>query len=64
MEDKVKKLQAELDVSYSVADELLRLSGGDMSLAISTSRESQGLNQCKANIIDRRFKRLEKKLDD
>lgn len=63
-EQKIAEVRKALGVGRSVADEILRLSGGDVALAVSSSRESPGLDQCKALIIDRRFKRLEGKLED
>lgn len=57
--DNVKELQLRLGVGPSVAAELLVLSGGDMDLAESMSKSSTGLDQCKAAIIDARFRKLE-----
>ena len=54
-----KELSDRLGVGIGVANELMVLSGGDIDLAEKCSRESGGLDQCKALIIDRRFKRLE-----
>jgi hypothetical protein len=59
MESKVRELQRRIGVGVSVARELLVLSGGDVDLAEKCSRESTGLDQCKAAIVDARFKRLE-----
>ena len=58
--DKVKKLRQEIGVGQSVASELLTLSGGDLQLAAQASKESTGLDQCKAAIINERFQRIEK----
>ena len=55
----IKDLRDRVGIGSSVAEELLILSGDDVDLAEAASRESRGLDQCKANIIDRRFKRLE-----
>ena len=55
----VKDLRDRIGVGVGVAEELLVLSGGDVDLAEKASRESDGLDQCKAKIIDRRFRRLE-----
>lgn len=55
----IKELRERIDVSKSVAEELLILAGGDIELAVQASVESRGLTQCKANIIDKRFNRLE-----
>lgn len=54
-----KELSRRIGVGIGVASELLVLSGGDIDLAERCSREAGGLDQCKALIIDRRFKRLE-----
>jgi hypothetical protein len=55
----IKELRQRLNVSRSVAEELLTLAGGDVELAVQASSESSGLTQCKARIIDERFKKLE-----
>jgi hypothetical protein len=55
----IKRLRDKIGVGASVAHELLVLSGCDVELAAQCSRESKGLDQCKALIIDRRFRRLE-----
>ena len=55
----VKDLRERLGVGMSVAHELLVLSGGDVDLAEKCSCSSNGLDQCKAAIIDARFRRLE-----
>lgn len=57
----VKELRDRLGIGNSVASELLVLSGGDIDMAEDASRKAEGLDQCKANIIDARFKRLEDK---
>lgn len=59
----VKKLRKRLGIGVSVAHELLVLSGGDVDLAEKCSRESPGLDQCKAAIINERFRRLEDECD-
>lgn len=58
---KVKDLRDRIGVGNCVANELLVLSGGDVDLAESASRASNGLDQCKAAIIDERFRRLEER---
>ena len=58
-ESKVRELRERIGVGVSVARELLVLSGGDVDLAEKCSHESTGLDQCKAAIVDARFKRLE-----
>lgn len=55
----VRELSERLGVSIGVCKELLLLSGGDMDLAERCSLREQGLNQCKARIINERFKKLE-----
>ena len=59
----VKELRNRISVSQSVASELLVLSGGDVDLAEKCSRKSNGLDQCKAAIIDARFRKLEDECD-
>ena len=59
MDDKIKDLRERINVGNGVAEELLILSGGDVDLAEKASLDARGLDQCKANIINRRFKRLE-----
>lgn len=59
----VKELRDRLGIGMSVANELLILAGGDVDLAERCSRSSQGLDQCKARIIDARFRRLEDERD-
>lgn len=58
---KVKDLRDRIGVGNCVANELLVLSGGDVDLAEFASRASDGLDQCKAKIIDERFRRLEER---
>lgn len=57
--EKVKELRNRIGVGNCVANELLVLSGGDVDLAERASKASSGLDQCKAAIIDERFRRLE-----
>lgn len=57
--DLIKDLRERINVGWSVAAELLTLAGGDIDLAEKASLESDGLDQCKAKIIDQRFKRIE-----
>lgn len=59
----IKELRKRLGIGMSVAHELLVLSGGDVDLAEKCSRESPGLDQCKAAIINERFRRLEDECD-
>lgn len=56
---KVKELRGIIGVGQSVGKELLVLAGGDVDLAADCSLKSEGLDQCKAAIIDARFRRLE-----
>lgn len=62
MDKKIKKLKDQIGVGTSVADELLILSGGDVEMAARASRESPGLDQCKARILDQRFRNIESRL--
>lgn len=55
----INMLRDRIGVGKTVADELLVLSGGDIDLAEEASLEADGLDQCKANIIDMRFRRIE-----
>ena len=61
---KVAELRERIGVGTNVAHELLVLAGGDVELAAESSLASKGLDQCKALIIDKRFKRLEKELNN
>ncbi len=58
----VKELRRIIGVGSSVANELLMLSGDDLDLAVDASVHSPGLDQCKAAIIDGRFRKLEEKV--
>lgn len=58
--ENVKELQDEINVGMSVAKELLILSGNNVDLAQQASLMSSNLSECKARIIDMRFKLLEK----
>lgn len=53
------ELAEDLSVGVSVAAELRTLAGGDSEAATAASKASVGLNQCKARIIDDRFRKLE-----
>ena len=55
----VQELRERIGVGNSVAHELLVLAGEDVDLAEECSKASDGLDQCKAAIIDTRFKRIE-----
>lgn len=52
-----------LGIGNSVADELLTLSGCDPEMVIACSRTSNGLDQCKAKIINERIGKIEAELD-
>lgn len=62
---KVKHVRDEISrlsnrkIGTVVAQELLVLAGGDDELVIYASTHSNGLDQCKALIIDERFRALE-----
>ena len=55
----IKDLRQRIGVGNVVAEQLLQLSGGDVMLAEQVSKASAGLDQCKAGIIDARFRQLE-----
>lgn len=57
--EQIQELREKINVGNSVAYELLVLAGGDVDMAAQASLESRGLDQCKANIINRRFRKLE-----
>ena len=61
-QQKMKELRSRIGVGQSVAAELLTLSGDDVDMAAEASLASVGLDQCKAAIIDKRFKQLEKEV--
>lgn len=63
LEGKVEELQRRIGSGKSVCRELLVLSGGDIDMAERASKQSFGLDQCKACIIDMRFSKLEEKID-
>ena len=63
MTDKVKRVMSELNISRSVAEELLTLAGNDTSMVIRASRKSNGLNQCKASIIGNRLFNIENRIE-
>ena len=58
----VKELRDRIEIGNSVANELLVLSGGNVDLAEKCSKESKGLDQCKAAIINERFKNIERRI--
>lgn len=60
--DKAKYVSKVLGISYQLAADLLTLAGGDADMVISCSKATHGLDQCKAEIINRRFDRVERKL--
>ena len=53
-----------LGIGNSVADELLTLSGCDPEMVIRCSQASNGLDQCKAKIINERITKIEVALDE
>jgi len=55
----VKVICDTIHVGTQVATILLTLAGGDADLVIRASKAANGLDQCKANIIDERFANLE-----
>lgn len=64
MKSKIADLCARINVKSGVASELLVLSGGDVDMAEACSKAARGLDQCKANIINERFSRIEADLDE
>lgn len=56
----VKSVASAIDVSSGLARELLILAGGDADLVIRSSNLSDGLDKCKARIIDARLTALER----
>lgn len=54
-EEQVNYVSATLGITRQLAKELCILAGGDVDLVVECSRESNGLDHCKANIIDRRI---------
>lgn len=59
-EEQVIRVGNELDITYQLAKELLILAGGDEDLVIECSRMSNGLDHCKANIINGRLAKSER----
>lgn len=57
----VERVSESLGITRQLAKELLKLAGGDEDLVVECSRSSNGLDHCKASIIDRRMARLENK---
>ena len=53
----------ELDISHDVAVELWLISGGDVDAVIEESLRSDRLSECKARLINRRFKKLEERIN-
>ena len=58
MSMKIKKIRDAIGVGSSVASELYVL-GNDIDMVIDASRASTGLDQCKAEVINRRFSKSE-----
>lgn len=61
-DNKVKEVRRRIGVGNGVASELLVLAGGDVELVVRSSKKSAGLDQCKAAIIDGRFRAIEDEL--
>lgn len=55
----VERVSDELGITKQLAKELLILAGGDEDLVIESSLASNGLDHCKARIIDGRFQKEE-----
>lgn len=62
VDNKVKEVRRRIGVGNGVASELLVLAGGDVELVVSASKKSGGLDQCKAAIIDGRFRAIEEEI--
>lgn len=58
-EAQVHRVADELEITYHLAKELLILGGGDEDMVIECSRMSDGLDHCKANIINARMSKSE-----
>lgn len=59
---KVNQLRDRIGVGNSVATELLILGGEDIELVVEASIQSDGLDHCKARVIDERLRRIENDL--
>lgn len=57
----VLRVAKRLDISENLAKDLLIMAGGDEDLVIECSEMSSGINECKANIIDKRLTEKEGK---
>lgn len=55
--------QSNRKIGTGVAKELLMLAGGNAEIVINASINSEGLDQCKASIINERFALLEDFID-
>ena len=62
VDNKVKEVRRRIGVGNGVASELLVLAGGNVELVVSASKKSGGLDQCKAAIIDGRFRAIEEEI--
>ena len=60
--NKAKALGKELGISPGVAQQLLILSGDDPVLVKQASRQSRGLGECQARILDTRIGQIEEDL--
>lgn len=60
--NKVREVRRRIGVGNGVANELLVLAGGDVELVVRSSKKSAGLDQCKAAIIDGRFRAIEEEI--
>lgn len=59
-QQQVLDVSDELGITHQLAKELLILAGGDVDLVIKCSREANGLDHCKANIINQRMLKSER----
>lgn len=56
-ENQVASVSEELGITKHLAKELLIIAGGDTDMVIKCSRASDGLDQCRARILDARFRK-------
>lgn len=57
--DLVREVASDINCSCPLAYDLLKLAGWDADLVREASRHSHGVESVKADIIDRRFRKLE-----
>lgn len=62
--DQVNRVSEELGITKHLAKELLILAGGNEQIVIQASRCSNGLDHCKARILNTRIGNIEYDLDE